>query len=45
MKIKTKNTRYVYHKFGIKERFNVEHTKEKILIKVMKVQSDESTWR
>ena len=39
MKIKRKNTqwRYVYHKFGITQRFNIEDTKERNQIRMMEV--------
>ena len=40
MKIKTKNRkkwRYVYRKFGIIQRFNIEDSKERSLIRLMKV--------
>ena len=40
MKIKTKNAkkwRYVYRKFGITQRFNIEDIKERSQIRVMEV--------
>ena len=51
MKIKTKNTwklRYVYRKFGITQRFNIEDTKGRSYIRVIEVIKEtygETLWR
>ena len=41
---KCKNWRYVYHKFGITQRFSIEDTKERSQIRVMEVKKS-YIWR